>query len=208
MLVLNERPPLAGIQPLTRGRVPRDTIALARHLLGKLIVRELPGGVALGRVVETEAYHETDPACHAFRGKTARNRSLFMDVGHAYVYFCYGNHYMLNVSSERAGTGSGVLLRALEPLAGLDLMQRARPRCAPRDLLRGPGRLAAALDIDRRLDGIDLFRRGALWIGSDGRRSGPIGASVRIGLTQAAEERLRFFVKGSPWLSGGRALNG
>lgn len=199
---------LARLKPLKRARVPRDTVALARHLLGKVLVREMPGGVVLARVVETEAYLESDPACHAFRGETRRNRSLFLDVGHAYVYLCYGNHHLLNVASEQAGTGSGVLLRALEPLAGIEHVARVRAQVTSRDLLRGPGRLTSALDIDLRLDGVDLFRRGELWIASDGRRAGAIGTSVRIGLTRAAEAELRFFVKDSPYLSGTRALNG
>lgn len=199
--------PLAGLEPLVRARVPRATVALARHLLGKVLVRELPQGIVLARVVETEAYPQNDPACHAFRGMTPRNRALFLDVGHAYVYLCYGTSYMLNVASERAGTGAGVLIRALEPLAGLEILERMRPDTAPRDLLRGPGRLAAALAIDRRLDGIDLFSRGELWLARESRRREAIGASVRIGITRAADARLRFYVKGSRWLSGTRALN-
>ncbi|HLW25646.1 MAG TPA: DNA-3-methyladenine glycosylase [Steroidobacteraceae bacterium] len=199
--------PLGALEPLVRERVPRSTVDLARHLLGKVLVRELPEGVLLARVVETEAYLEDDPACHAYRGITPRNRSLFLDVGHAYVYLCYGVSYMLNVASEHPGTGAGVLVRALEPLHGLDLMQRARPEVAARDLLRGPGRLTAALSIDRRLDGIDLFQRGELWIAGDRRHRAAIGESVRIGLRRAAEARLRFFVKGSEWLSGTRRLN-
>ena len=106
--------------------MPRDTVALARFLLGKILVRQMPAGAAAGRIVETEAYLEADPACHAFRGMTPRNRSLFLDVGHAYVYLCYGTSYMLNVSSEAAGTGAGVLLRALEPLSGFEHLRRAR----------------------------------------------------------------------------------
>ena len=125
--------------------------------------------------METEAYLESDPACHAFRGMTPRNRSLFLEPGHAYVYLCYGTSYMLNVSSEDAGTGAGVLLRALEPLAGIEHMRRARNCRGVRDLARGPGRLTAALQIDRRHDGIDLLRRGPLWIGSDGAAAGAIG---------------------------------
>jgi len=195
------------VRPLERARIPRDTVALARFLLGKIVVRELDSGVAMGRVVETEAYLQADPACHAYRGMTPRNRSLFLDVGHAYVYLCYGTSHLLNVSSERAGTGAGVLLRALEPLAGVALMQHGRKRTALRDLTRGPGRLAAALEVDRRLDGVDLLRRGPLWLGSDGAAIGPIGESVRIGLSKGADARLRYFVAGSAYLSGPRGLN-
>jgi DNA-3-methyladenine glycosylase len=187
--------------------VPSDTVELARALLGKVLVREFDGRIAAGRIVETEAYLQHDPACHAFRGMTARNRSLFLEHGHAYVYLCYGTSHMLNVSSEAGGIGSGVLLRALEPLYGTEHMQRNVSRVKPNDLTRGPGRLAAALRIDRRHDGLNLFTDRQLWIGSDGHEVRSIGESVRIGLTKAADERLRYFVAGSRYLSGPRKLN-
>jgi len=199
--------PLAEPVPLERSQVPRDTVALARHLLGKVLVRRFGTRTVMGRIVETEAYLQDDPACHAFRGMTARNRSLFLDVGHAYVYLCYGTSWMLNVSSEAAGTGAGILLRALEPLSGIERMRRGRESVRIADVARGPGRLAAALRIDRRHDGIDLFRRGELWIGSDGSETGRIGESVRIGLTQGADARLRYYLAGSGYLSGARRLN-
>jgi len=187
--------------------VPSDTVELARTLLGKVLVREFDGRIAAGRIVETEAYLQHDPACHAFRGMTARNRSLFLEHGHAYVYLCYGTSYMLNVSSEAGGIGSGVLLRALEPLYGTEHMQRNVSHVKPNDLTRGPGRLAAALRVDRRHDGLNLFTNKQLWIGNDGHEIKSIGESVRIGLTKAADERLRFFVAGSRYLSGPRKLN-
>lgn len=193
--------------PLQRAAIPRDTVALARFLLGKIVVRRLSSGILTGRIVETEAYLEADPACHAFRGMTPRNRSLFLEAGHAYVYLCYGTSYMLNVSSEEAGTGAGVLLRALEPVAGVEHMRRARKNGSVRNLARGPGRLAAALQVDRRHDGLDLTRPGPLWIGSDGTSVDSIGESVRIGLTKGADARLRYFVAGSDYLSGARRLN-
>jgi DNA-3-methyladenine glycosylase len=199
--------PLAHLVPLERGQVPRDTVALARHLLGKVLVRRFGKRTVMGRIVETEAYLQGDPACHAFRGMTARNSSLFLDVGHAYVYLCYGTSWMLNVSSEDAGTGAGVLLRALEPLSGIEHMRRGRKSVRIADIARGPGRLAAALGIDRRHDGIDLFRRGELWIGSDDSEVGRIGESVRIGLTKGADARLRYYLAGSGYLSGARRLN-
>jgi DNA-3-methyladenine glycosylase len=133
---------------------------------------------------------------------------LFLEAGYSYVYLCYGTSHMLNVSSERAGVGAGVLVRALEPLSGIEHMQRARAVAGLRDLARGPGRLAEALDIDLSHDGIDLCRRGAgLWIADDGAPVGRIGESVRIGLTKGAEARLRYFVAGSGYLSGPRSLN-
>jgi DNA-3-methyladenine glycosylase len=187
--------------------VPTDTVTLARFLLGKVLVRERDGRRLMGRIVETEAYLANDPACHAYRGETPRNRSLFLGTGHAYVYLCYGVSYLLNVSSEVPGIGSGVLLRALEPLVGIDVMRSARNGVPPRDLARGPGRLTAALQVDRRHDGLDLFSPGVLWIGDDGTPAGTIGVSTRIGLTQGADARLRYFVAGSAYLSGSRRLN-
>ncbi len=197
----------ARIIPLSRPAVPRDTVALARFLLGKIVVRRLGHRTATGRIVETEAYLPDDPACHAYRGMTPRNRSLFLDVGHAYVYLCYGTSWLLNVSSEGPGVGAGVLLRALEPLTGIEHMRPGRAQSPAHHLTRGPGRLAAALDVDRRQDGIDLLRRGELWIGSDGTEIASIGASVRIGLTKGADARLRYFAVGSRSLSGARSLN-
>ena len=187
--------------------MPFDTVELARTLLGKVLVRQFGSGMAAGRIVETEAYLQHDPACHAFRGMTPRNRSLFLEHGHAYVYLCYGTSYLLNVSSEPGGIGSGVLLRALEPVFGVEHMQRNARHVKLADLTRGPGRLTAALRVNRRHDGLNLFTNKQLWIGSDGHQIGPVGESVRIGLTKGAEERLRYFVSGSRYLSGTRRLN-
>lgn len=191
--------------------MPRETVALARFLIGKVVVRVLPEGVLAGRIVETEAYIQGDTACHAFNGMTPRNRSLFLRHGHAYVYLAYGTSWMLNVSSEEEGVGSGVLIRALEPLAGIDAMAARRGTEKPRDLLRGPGRIAQALAIDRVLDGLDLTRDKRLWLGIDaaGERTSPakIGTSTRIGLTKDAHRPLRFFLKGSAFVSGPASLN-
>jgi len=187
--------------------VPSDTVELARTLLGKVLVRKLTGGIAAGRIVETEAYLQNDPACHAFRGITPRNRSLFLEHGHAYVYLCYGTSYLLNVSSEPGGIGSGVLLRALEPLYGTEHMQRNANHVKLTDLTRGPGRLTTALRVNLSHDGLNLFTDEQLWIGNDGHKVKSVGESIRIGLTKAAGERLRFFVAGSRYLSGPRRLN-
>src|SRR5437868_10170298 len=148
---------------LTRAELPSDTAALARCLIGKVVVRELRAGVVSGRIVETEAYIVGDAAGHAYRGMTPRNRSLLAERGRAYVYLAYGTSTMLNVSGELPGIGAGVLIRALEPLEGVAIMQQNRGIERVRDLARGPGRLAAALQIDRRLDGLDLCRKGPLW---------------------------------------------
>ena len=172
-----------------------------------MLVRELADGVASGRIVETEAYPVGDAAGHAFRGKTARNQSLFLPRGHAYVYLAYGTSFMLNVSSETSGVGAGVLIRAIEPTDGIAMMQRNRGTERLRDLARGPGRLCAALEIDRRLDGIDLCQAGKLWLGSDGRAPGEIGQSKRIGVTRAADSLLRFYLRDNRFVSGPQALN-
>ena len=141
---------------LDRAELPVDTAQLARFLIGKMLVRMLAEGVAGGRIVETEAYVIGDAAGHAYRGMTPRNRALFLERGHAYVYLAYGTSFMLNVSSETPGVGAGVLISAIEPTDGIAIMQRNRGTDRVRDLARGPGRLCAALGIDRRLDGIDL----------------------------------------------------
>ena len=192
---------------LDRAELPLDTTELARFLIGKMLLRELANGVAGGRIVETEAYPVGDPAGHAYRGVTPRTRALFLERGHAYVYLAYGVSYMLNVSSEAAGVGAGVLIRAIEPSVGVAIMERNRGAARVRDLARGPGRLAAALAIDRGLDGIDLCQAGPLWLGSDGCAPGDIGQGIRIGITRAADSRLRFYVRGSVFVSGPRVLN-
>jgi DNA-3-methyladenine glycosylase len=180
---------------------------MARFLIGKLVVRTLVEGVAGGRIVETEAYDVGDPAGHAWRGMTSRNRTLFLERGHAYVYLAYGTSFMLNVSSETPGVGAGVLIRAIEPTLGIGIMERNRGTERVRDLARGPGRLCAALAIDRGLDGIDLCQAGALWLGTDGQASDEIGQGKRIGITRAADSPLRFYVRGNRFVSGPRALN-
>jgi DNA-3-methyladenine glycosylase len=192
--------------PLARSELPIDTVALARYLIGNILVRELSEGVASGRIVETEAYVVGDAAGHAYRGMTGRNRSLFLERGYAYVYFAYGTSYMLNVSSEMGGIGAGVLIRALEPLEGIPIMQRNRGIERLRDLARGPGRLAAALRIDRRLDGLDLCREGPLWLGRGDCEPGEIGQSIRIGIARDANRLLRFYRRNSPFVSGPRSL--
>ena len=194
--------------PLARSKLPVDTAALARFLIGKLLVRESPEGLASGRIVETEAYVIGDAAGHAYGGMTPRNRSLFLERGHAYVYLAYGVSYMLNVSSETPGIGAGVLIRALEPLEGIAIMARNRGTERVRDLARGPGRLAAALSIDRSLDGLDLCEKGPLWLARDDREPGKIGKSVRIGITRDAERVLRFYLRDSAFVSGPKSLNG
>jgi DNA-3-methyladenine glycosylase len=191
---------------LRRADLPVDTIALARYLVGKFVVHDLSAGRVSGRIVETEAYPIGDPAAHSYRGETPRNGSMFLDRGHAYVYFVYGSSYMLNVSSEVRGVGGGVLLRALEPLEGIDVMSRLRGTDRLLDLTRGPGRLAQALGIDRRQDGLDLCAPGALRLATGSGANGRLGRSVRIGLTRAADRVLRFYERGNLYVSGPKRL--
>jgi DNA-3-methyladenine glycosylase len=194
------------IRRLTRGELPPSTVALARFLIGKTLVHDLPGVRLAGRIVETEAYLVGDAAAHSFRGETPRNRSLFLDRGHAYVYFIYGNHFMLNISGNRDGVGEGVLFRAVEPLEGIEAMRKHRAVVRVEDIARGPGRLAEAFRIDRSLDGIDLTAAGPLWLGTAVRRRGTLGESVRIGITKEADRVLRFYERGSAFVSGTKKL--
>lgn len=180
---------------------------MARFLIGKLLVRDAPEGRATGRIVETEAYPPGDASGHHFRGETAANRAMFLEPGRAYVYFIYGAHFMLNVSSEPARTGGGVLLRALEPVDGIDLMRARRGPVRPRDLARGPGRLAQALAVGLELNGVDMCKKGAIWLAEAPRPTGEIGASVRIGISKEVHQLRRFYERGNPNVSGSVTLN-
>lgn len=188
---------------LRRSELPCSTLQLARFLIGKTVVHELSAGRISGRIVETEAYPPGDAAGHGFRGETPRNRSLFLERGHAYVYFAYGFWWLLNVTSERTGVPAGVLIRGLEPLEGVRFMQRgARGHTRLCDLTRGPGRLALAMRIDKRYDGADLCSRGSLWLGTAAWTPNTIGKSVRIGISREAHRRFRFYERGNPCVSG------
>ena len=190
------------VRPLRRAELPVGTVELARYLIGKILVHNLPSGTVSGRIVETEAYVVGDKAGHAFRGRTPRNRTLYLERGHAYVYLIYGVHYLLNVTSERVGIGAGVLLRALEPMDGVALMRRGRGRTRFVDLTRGPGRLTNALRIGARHDGVDLCGGGPLWLGAAPRPAGRVRRSGRIGITKEAHRLLRFYEQGNPFVSG------
>jgi DNA-3-methyladenine glycosylase len=196
-----------GIRRLERADLPFNTVELARYLVGKVIVHDTAKGRLSGRIVETEAYPVGDAAGHAFRGRTPRNAPLFLERGHAYVYLIYGVSFLLNVSSERARVGAGVLLRAIEPLHGFEGMDcmRQRKQCA--DIGRGPGRLTEAMKIDLRHNGMDLCSAdSSLWLASPSRRTGSIGKSVRIGLTCATGRLLRFYERGNQHVSGPKRL--
>ena len=199
---LKSSPAKFSIRRLRRAELPPDTVDLARFLIGRVVVHDLPAGRLSGRIVETEAYPPGDPAGHHFRGPTPRIRSMYLEPGHAYIFFNYGAHFMLNVVSEPAGIAAAILIRALEPLEGIELMQRHRKTTRLLDLTRGPGRLAAAFQIDRRHDGLDLCAPGSLWLGETCHPIGPIGKTVRIGITRAADQLLRFYERGNSFVSG------
>jgi DNA-3-methyladenine glycosylase len=197
----------------------RDPRRVARALLGKLLIRKLPGRVLAGRIVETEAYlGEDDAAAHSAAGRTPRNSVLFGPPGYAYVYFIYGNYYCLNVSCLPDGVPGGVLFRALEPVAGVEQMREARGIDLVSDvdlknvsILRkissGPGRLSEAMDITRERDnGKSLMSaKSDLHIADDGYRVRRITVTPRIGIVKSAAHPLRFFIAGSPFVSGSRS---
>jgi len=172
-----------------------------------VLVRDSVGGRCAGRIVETEAYVLGDPASHAYIGPRARTASMFLEPFHSYVYLIYGTSYCFNVTSEARGEGAAVLIRALEPVEGIDLMKHRRRTDALRDLCRGPGRLTQALHIDRSLDGKQLLYDRELWLARASRKRGSIGVSRRIGITRAAHRRLRFYERGNPFVSGPRTLS-
>jgi len=208
--VLNEK--YRNLSPIPASFYGRDVVTVSRDLLGKVLVRQEGRRIRAGRIVEVEAYLGIDdPAAHSAAGKTARNFVLFGPPGRAYIYFIYGNHYCLNVSCEPDGKAGGILIRALEPLAGLELMAAARAiegdltkLAQRRSLTSGPGRLAEAFDITRERDNDkDVTAvKSDLRIVDDGFRPEKIGVTPRIGITKAAQEELRFVVSGNAFVSG------
>lgn len=193
--------------PLSRRFYNRDPLSVAPDLIGRLLVSELPAGRVTGRIVDVEAYCGfADPASHAYRGETPRNAVMFGPPGHLYVYFSYGMHHCANVVCEPAGSPGAVLLRAVEPQAGMELMSSRRGAVAAGVLCRGPGRLAQAFGIDLALNGADLVA-GPVGIWGPVRRSGAVVAGRRIGISKATEQPWRFFEPG-PWASPSRCLPG
>ena len=185
---------------------------VAGQLLGHWLIRNTPAGPCGGVIVETEAYLQDDPSCHGFPGPTARNRVLFGGPGHGYVYLIYGYHFCANAVCRPTGVAEAVLIRAIEPTLGQELLRRQRLVTDVRNLTNGPAKLCEAMQIDRSLDGIDLCDPGsALFIASNPRvgafrkEFGPTITTPRIGITRAAALPLRFFLAGSPYVSHRKA---
>jgi DNA-3-methyladenine glycosylase len=180
----------------------RSTRQVARDLLGQILVHQTNQGTTSGRIVEVEAYlPKNDPGCHAAGGMTPRNQVMFGPPGHAYVYFCYGNHYLFNIVTEKKGIPGAVLIRALEPVKGTALMASRRKGLKPEDkgLTNGPGKLVQALGISGDHNGVPLWKN-SLHL-EMGRRMETIGVTTRIGITEGSELPLRFYLKGNPYLS-------
>jgi len=171
---------------------------LARELLGQVLVRRQDGAVA-GIIVETEAYTENDPASHSFRGRTRRNKTMFGRPGLGYVYQIYGIHYCFNIVSAREGIGEAVLIRALEPLAGVPLMEMRRGLKARRLLCAGPARLCQALAITTGDDGVDLTGDGIFLLA--GKKPREIVTATRIGISKGVDLPYRFYIAGNLYVS-------
>lgn len=188
----------------------RDVELVARELLGKIVVRRAREGLCSGRIVETEAYlGHGDSASHSFRGRSRKNATMFGPPGFAYVYPIH-SRYCMNAVTEERGRASAVLIRAVEPLAGIAIMQKRRGTGNLHDLCRGPARLCEAFAVDRSLDGWNMTRSARLWIALDdspASREFRITASPRIGVTSAHDAPLRYFIDGSPFVSGLKRLH-
>ncbi len=209
MLPASRNPPTPSLseaevrraKPLARAFYERDVVTVSRELLGRVVVHKVGDVLLGGRIVETEAYEGSEPACHAYQRRTPRVEVLYGRAGHAYVYFSYGMHWMLNVVTGPVDFAAAVLVRALEPVAGMPAMHTYRGDVPHKELMRGPGKLAQALAIAAPQNGVDLTR-GALTI-RDTPPLGPIRVSARIGISKAVDLPWRFYVD-SPYVSKGR----
>lgn len=191
-------------EKISRSFYAHPAAEVARDLLGKVVAREVGGEVVRGRVVETEAYcGETDPGSHAYRGLTQRTAVMFGPPGYLYVYFTYGMHYCMNVVTDSPDTAGAVLIRALEPIDGIDIMVRRRGKKNRVNLCNGPAKLCQALAISRAQNGADL-EGCEIWTEWSGPPTEPIAVSSRVGLSAGRDLPMRFFLAGNPFVSPGK----
>jgi DNA-3-methyladenine glycosylase len=196
-----------GLQPVAQAFFARPVLVVARDLLGAILVHHTPDGVIAGAIVEAEAYAQDDPGSHASRGETPRNKPMFEESGRAYVYLTYGMHHCLNAVTDQRGVAGAVLIRAVEPLHGIDLMRARRDSVAQRDLARGPGRLTKAFGIDLSHNRADLSAPPLMIAPGERLADGAVVRTPRIGLGRTQDgRRWRFAVRGSSWVSGPRSL--
>ncbi|MCD6484158.1 MAG: DNA-3-methyladenine glycosylase [Candidatus Odinarchaeota archaeon] len=189
--------------PIPREFYERHVVDVSRDLLGKLLVRIYNQKVLVGKIVETEAYRgKDDPASHAYRGKTPRNSIMFGKPGVAYIYTIYGMYHCLNVIAEPEGNAAGVLIRAIEPLKGIDLMKQLRGTDKTKNLTNGPGKLTKALAIDKSFNGMDLTQKNILFIAYPNRKEVfEIVETKRIGIKVGLDKMWRFYIRNNPFVS-------
>ena len=187
---------------LNRSFYSRNTEEVAKALLGKILVHKTKGGVCKGKIVETEAYFGcSDPASHAFRKKTKRNYLMFEIPGFSYVYFCYGNHWLFNIVAKKKGSGA-VLIRALEPLEGIELMKKRRGIKDVKNLCNGPGKLTKAFGINKKQNGLDLTKENLFL--EDSKEKIEVIKAKRIGISKGKSKLLRFYIKENKFVSKNR----
>jgi DNA-3-methyladenine glycosylase len=201
------------LKPLSRSFYLRPTLQVAQELLGKYFIRRIGKNLLIGKIVEVEAYRSNDPASHSFRGKTNRNSVMFCEGGHLYVYFTYGMHFCANIVTGRKGIGEAVLIRAVEPLVGFEMMKTNRygsikslnlkslNRKSLINLTNGPAKFCEAFGIARQDNGMDLIDSEIRITNGESIPSKFIKRSSRIGIQQGVEKKWRFFIKGNPWVS-------
>jgi DNA-3-methyladenine glycosylase len=175
--------------------------AAAARLLGCHLEREINGQVVRVKIVETEAYHQSDAASHSYKGKTPRTEVMFGPSGHLYVYFTYGMHYCCNIVTGPIGEGSAVLIRAVEPISGEQIMADSRPGQSGINLTNGPAKLCQALKIDKRMNGHDLRYGSLKLIIQPPLLTNNIVQTTRVGITQAKDVPWRFYIRGNPYAS-------
>lgn len=180
----------------------KPTLEVARELLGKIIVRRLGDKILAGKIVETEAYiGEKDPACHAYGGITPRNKIMYLPGGHAYVYFTYGMHYCFNVVTEREGFPAAVLIRAVEPIVGIEIMKKFRKTSDIYNLTNGPAKFCQAFQIDKKLNGASLLDDEIFIISPTNDEKFKILKTPRIGIKRGLDKKWRFLIAGNPFVS-------